>query len=174
MTSSASAARIPDADRRFFAAHNCASGRNITAPAATTKPSPPINADLRRSPRIARTHIDHDHFGTAFQSRQCLDGSRRSRTGRRQLQGRVAAGALPDRVLVQSRQRPLKTGKPRKRSRLSSGAQTNPSHWPSRTNLVQALMATKQYIMAQGAADGADRRAAAGRPDPASARQDLL
>ncbi len=26
----------------------------------------------------------------------------------------------------------------------------NPGHWPSRTNLVQALMATKQYIIARG------------------------
>jgi tetratricopeptide (TPR) repeat protein len=26
----------------------------------------------------------------------------------------------------------------------------NPSHWPSRTNLVQAVMATKQYIIARG------------------------
>jgi tetratricopeptide (TPR) repeat protein len=44
----------------------------------------------------------------------------------------------------------LKTGKPQDAIRLYLQALTlNPGHWPSRTNLVQALMATQQYLLAK-------------------------
>jgi len=44
----------------------------------------------------------------------------------------------------------LKTGKPQEAVALYVHALTlNPGHWPSRTNLVEALMATKQYPVAR-------------------------
>jgi tetratricopeptide (TPR) repeat protein len=44
----------------------------------------------------------------------------------------------------------LKTGRARDSIALYVHALTlNPAHWPSRTNLVQALMATRQYLMAK-------------------------
>jgi Flp pilus assembly protein TadD len=44
----------------------------------------------------------------------------------------------------------LKTGRPHQAIALYVQAlTTNPGHWPSRTNLVQALMATQQYVLAR-------------------------
>jgi tetratricopeptide (TPR) repeat protein len=44
----------------------------------------------------------------------------------------------------------LKTGKPQDAIQLYLQAlKLNPAHWPSRTNLVQALMATRQYLVAK-------------------------
>ena len=44
----------------------------------------------------------------------------------------------------------LKTGKPQDAISLYLQAlKINPGHWPARTNLVQALMTTQQYIMAK-------------------------
>jgi len=44
----------------------------------------------------------------------------------------------------------LKTGKAQEAIALYLQALTlNPGHWPARTNLVQALMATRQYSMAR-------------------------
>ena len=69
----------------------------------------------------------------------------------------------------------LKTGKPQDAIALYLQAlKLNPGHWPARTNLVQALMATQQYIVARALLMELLERTAAGRPDPASARQGLL
>jgi tetratricopeptide (TPR) repeat protein len=44
-----------------------------------------------------------------------------------------------------------KAGKPREAvAYYLQALKLNPGHWPSRTNLVEALMATKQYIIARG------------------------
>jgi len=46
--------------------------------------------------------------------------------------------------------RTTKAGKPQRPSPIIFKPEAEPGSWPSRTNLVQALMATKQYIIARG------------------------
>ena len=86
----------------------------------------------------------HAGLGNAFMARGDLDA------GGRQLQGSAPARAEHDRLLVQPRQCAMQTGNAQDAIPLYLQAlKLNPSHWPARTNLAQALIATGQMVVAK-------------------------
>ena len=112
--------------------------RVSTAALPRSRPNPPAAPDRRRS-RSCIPISATPAWSAAISS------------GDRQLQGRAAAGARSDVVLVQSRQHARQDRQaPGSHRLLSSGAEDSiRAIGRSRTNLVQALIATKQYIIAK-------------------------
>ena len=81
-----------------------------------------------------------------------MHGPRRSRSRQRQTTRPRCGWRLtsPPAGAI-SATRTIKAGKPQEAvAYYLQALKLNPGHWPSRTNLVQALIATKQYIIARG------------------------